>query len=514
MSYVFNAIEDALNGAAPSSGKQDIFNAGATAGPGGAAAGPADNTTRGIDDAPGAGNTGGATAGGETTAKQDTETTPAGANSAFLDRNKAEGSGLATQLRTKLQGNSDALQKEADDYYTTASGAGKAMNFDTPNIDKALSGDKDQTTALKSRLGATAPVVDSFKSNTSVKVPGLDDIQTDAGLQNYLTQSGSANYTKGQAGLDAMLLGQNSDFVKSRADLLRGQEALGKKQQTYQTDYSKKAQDQAAADFTAGTGAIKSYLGNQESTLDAAAKARMDAYNADIANLRSGGDAEYSKAQAAEALKALIANAHGAAPDLEQYLGQVNDVDAGQFFSAGSGANDINQFYDQPSADKYNMIESLLGGAGTRLPVGGLGARESFNASGYQGAVQTKAQALKDAADKAAADKAAAEAAAQAQAQAEAAAAQKAKDDAAAAAAAKQKAESNPQNTEYWNPATAPQNFNTTTQSKDNKNVPQQMNDISSKVADAGQRLDPIKGNPVSQAAAGARKKLKKYGIG
>jgi hypothetical protein len=510
MSYVFNAVEDQLNGGAQP-GKTDIFNAGGAATPPAAGQAPASapNTTRGIDDVPGSGNTGAAANGGQ---KEVTDTTPAGVNSAFLDRNKAEGSGLATQLKTKLQGNSDALQKEADDYFTTASGAGKAMNFDTPNIDKALSGDKDQAAALKSRLGAAAPTVDSFKSSTNVKVPGLNDIQTDAGLQNYLTQTGGANYTKGQAGLDAMLLGQNADFVKSRADLLRDQDALGKKQATLQTDYSKKAQDQASSDFTAGTGAIKSYLGGQESTLDDAAKAKMAAYNADLGNLRSGGDSAYSSAQAAEALKALIANAHGGAPDLEPYLGQVNDVDAGQFFSAGSDANDINQFYDQPSADKYNLIESLLGGGGTRLPAGGLGARESFDAAGYQGAVQSKATALKDAATKAAADKAAADAAAQAQTQAASDAAQKAKDDAAAALTAQEKAKANPQDPAYWNPGTTP-NFNTTTQSK-NQNAPQQLNSIAGKVGDATERLDPIKGNPIDQAAAKGRKTLKKYGIG
>jgi hypothetical protein len=416
MAYVFDSINQAVNGGGQAPSQSDIFNSTQPAANLSAqapqSAGTAMKTTTDAD----LNNIGPANTG---TAKTNQAAATNQNAAAAVAKNQSEYTGVPSNFSTAINKINSDLQSQADSYTQTQAAKGSAGNVDDATLQAAVSGNTDAGSKVRSRLNQAAPIVDPYQNSVNTAIPDLASLNTQAGLSNLLSRNAGAGYTSGLSNLDSMLMGQNQNFIKERQNLNDQQTALN--QRAANTDsVTNAAQAAANSNFQSGTGLITNYLNQQEAAIKANAANQMANYNSQQAKL-AGGDPAFVKAQQQAALAALQKQA--ASQPYEDYLSKVSDVDPSQYFSVAPQATDASQFYDQDAAQKYSTIEALLGNTGVAQlgSLAGLSApQESFNLTGYQQALGQGAQKLYASAQQEAAAK---EAAAQAQAQAAAKAA-------------------------------------------------------------------------------------------
>lgn len=392
MAYVFNAIDQSLNGSPTS--QSNIFNTGASAAEDSAALSGSSAPVKTTTEA----DLNGTIGSGSTSASRPGVTPQAfnqSANAAVA-KNTQEFKALPSQFQSQVGKINENLQNEANSYVKSAADkAGTDYTVDDATLSKAITGDQDAGARVSGVLRSTAPTVDAYKSSVDPTIKNLSSLNSQAGLSNLMSRGGAADYSSGMAGLDAMLMGQNKGFIAARQDLNNTQNALRDKVGDT-APVTKQAQDAATAKYQQGTGYAKDYLTQRENDIQAAAAKRMADYNAQLKALASNRSG-YVNDQRDAALEELIRSA-GKSPladDLStanQAFGIKNPNYADAYYRPGAAVADPTKFYDADSASRFNTIESLLGGGkNIAAYTGDLGPQQSFDKASYQKALQAKA---------------------------------------------------------------------------------------------------------------------------
>jgi hypothetical protein len=441
MAFVFNKINSLLN---PEDGqqKQDIFSGGQPA------TGSGEPQTQGMGTAPktttegdvGAPNAGATGVGGE---GQPVEAQQQTAAATALKKNKMSTPDFANRAQSEVDKASTALQDEANSYVANAKA--QKQDFDTGDLDKAVAGDADASGRARNYLTKAAAPVEQFSAKTDYDIEDIDQMSTDAGVENLLRRDAGAQYSGGESKYDMMLLNRTPEFGLIRSQLRNKQDTLRKTADTLKAEKTKEAQAAIEANLAAGKSAASGYLGTKAEAVRKAAADRAAQENAARAALRAGGAVD-TGADSQAAIDALVNdyNAGGNAR-MADFI-RNSGIDARQFVNV-AGDVSADDLYSGDEAGQFNNIMSLLGKQDAITAGKGAGSRTGFNLAGYKDAVNKAAMKNYDttiaeeraaAAAKAAAEKEAAEAAALAAQQktdADNAAAAKAAEDAVNAAA-------------------------------------------------------------------------------
>lgn len=390
MAYVFDSIDSALAGQTAGAGPQtDIFSAGAaSAAPGAQSAGGGEIKTTTDADMSGVSGGNSASLGGQPKA-----TINPNANAAVA-KNSAEFSAMPAQYQSSVDKINNDLQSQADTYMTAQTAKGTSGNVDQATLDNAINGDMTAGSTVSGRLAQAKPTADTYQNSVDTTIEDLAALNSGSGRAGVLARNAGTDYSSGMANLDSMLLGQNQNFIKSRQDLNETQSQL--KAKAAETEpVTAKAQAAIDSGFNSGTGYIKDYLGEREKAIQAAAAQRMAEYNTSLEGLRAGSG-DFINSQSAAAFDDLRKRADG--QEFGSYLStaakSLKPADLQQFYAPAAAASDASQFYTGDDATKFNLIESLLGGTNSIAAGNAMPASQSFNATGYQQAVQAKAQEL------------------------------------------------------------------------------------------------------------------------
>jgi len=443
MAYAFGKTMNALGQ------KQDIFN------PQGMA----------LDDADGAGGQGsnaegdlsggaGGTNTGESV-KQSNDVSSNAAVSANIGRVKSPAD--IKNLRASVDTTKSKLQQEADSYVAGVTGPKALSEGDKINLRMAVDSDyargdesafapqgvpvggpgeaaKNTIEYWAGQNAQSVKAVDPFKTDTQTSNQTIENLGTDAGIQNLLRRTGGAEYNAGEAAFDRALLSRDSGFQSEREDLLSAYGGLQNFGDELGDKTSKAGQDSANQ-------AYGDYLGNLRGTLEGwnldyqdAGRAREktieDQASRDLFDLKAGSAG--AAAASVNELKNDPANA-----EFKDFVAD-SGFDYGNYFESNYDPNQYGwqDYIGEDEAGTFNNIMGLLGKKDLYTPgakAGGYKKEElgSFDRDRFKGDVTARAQSEFKTAQEAAAAKAAEQEAAAA------AAAEAAEQEAAAAAAAK-----------------------------------------------------------------------------
>lgn len=396
MAYVFNKIDEALNGGAPTS-QSNIFNAGSvspdpTSGPTGSGSAVKTSTDTDLNGTIGS-SSGSAMAGGGLPKESFNQNV-----GAALAKNQANFSSLPAQYQTSVGKINQGLQDEANSYTTnqdTKTKADYSLGADT--IQKAMSGDAGAGTQVTGLLTKAKPQVDEFKSSVDTNIKDLSSLNSSAGLSNLLSRNAQSNYSGGMAGLDSMLLGQNKGFIQARQGLNNTQNDI-RARAADTAPITQKAQALAETNYKDGTGFVRDMLTTRQKEIQDKAIADQKAHNERIKGL-SSNNKDYVKQQQEQAIRDLLKSAQGQgfADDINAAAYSLQNRDpnfASQYYRAGSEVKDPSQFYNADNAQGFNLIESLLGESDNIAAGGPLGPDQSYDTKGFQTAVQARAQEI------------------------------------------------------------------------------------------------------------------------
>jgi hypothetical protein len=254
------------------------------------------------------------------------------------------------------QQNSGLAQRAAD--YSQAQKGKQNYGLDTSILDQAIGGESGARAKTSELLGrASANQADQFDPG-NVKVKDADLLNSDAGLKELAARGQGPQYTPGMAAFDSMLLRRDPGFQNQVQDLQRQSNELSAKAGTEKDRLEKEANTYGASQLKLAQDNAKGYLGSQsKAILDENANQALTA-NQGLKNLDLGkikGDAE---AQARAKAKADLDRQFGAGR-ADQILASIG-ANPGDYLKVANGY-DANQFYSDQDAQRYNMINSLLG---------------------------------------------------------------------------------------------------------------------------------------------------------
>ncbi len=267
--------------------------------------------------------------------------------------------------------------------------------------------------------------VDPFKSSINTVDPNVENLGTEAGVQELLRRNGGAEYSVGDSGFDAALLGQDSGFQQQRQDTMDAYRGLQGRNSDAAvqaiSDHGQAAHDTGRARYLESLrnnlmGLNNEYEGaarGRESAAEAAAAARqtellggaggmLDARAKELA--AAGGDyAPFYSTEGVDAGQYAHGNFDPEAAGWQDYLG---DEDAGRFnrvngllgnstvYGKGSRAGGYSDS-DLVSYDTQGMNEALTSGAQSRF------AQDAGEKAAATAAAETaKTEAAKAEADK------------------------------------------------------------------------------------------------------------------
>ncbi len=277
-----------------------------------------------------------------------------------------------------------AVQDEADNYVKNAKATTYAAN--DADIDSYIANSADQNNAVNKLRGTGAVSADRFKSKQDLTMANVDQLQTDAGVQEALRNEGGADYNAGMGAFDLAALRRTPGFDQIRANLLTQRDATRKKADEYGNTKTAEAQAAMDANLASAKSGLKSGLESRETAMEAALKAKADAANQAATAGRAG---DISK----QAMDARL-EAMGQTPQemgLSYYLDNAK-VDPNQFYQ--DQTTDWHDLIGQDDASKFNNIMAGLGrsDADSQFTAGGGAKSNKFDKGAYENALLSAAQ--------------------------------------------------------------------------------------------------------------------------
>lgn len=203
----------------------------------------------------------------------------------------------------------------------------------------------------------------AFEAKTNTDFRDVQDLATDAGVQNLLRRRGDAEYTAGEAAFDAGLLRQDPRFQEQRRQVLDANKDLVDTKAKLEAESQGKAQNARNANFNTWKDAITRHLDEIAKGYRTDALRREAAFDADLDT-----PANYANTQADEVLRDLKAD-----PQFASLANQLSleGIDVGGFVQAGMNPDQTSaeQFYTPEEAARFSKILDLLGRGGER-PLG------------------------------------------------------------------------------------------------------------------------------------------------
>lgn len=415
MSYSFDNVMSMLGKGPKQQDKADIFGGQSGGGAQGAQGGLGSSTE---------GELGGASGGGDVAnAKSGTAQAPSDVSSSAAFRSNI-GKTAAPNLgaiKNGVDSKNQALDNEANTYLTNRADLqpDKLSDSDVDQLHGAIdkgytakpSGDgptpfetgaqpRDSIGYWSSVANGQVEKVDPFKSAVDLKDSTVENLGTDAGVQNLLRQGQNAEYNIGDAAFDGALLGQDQTFQQGRQDIMDRYHGVQNKQNTMGDEVTKKAQqasDSARGSYLAD---LKSKLGGFQSQFtDEAMKQERDleesAGQRQIAMLNKGSNYVSDEAKALGGV--------AADPMASFYSGE--GVDPSKFVTGNfdRNTNDWKSYLNDDQALRFNNIFSLLGSKdiyGKGNKAGGIDDSElvNYDKAGLDAALQGGAKTRSEAA--------------------------------------------------------------------------------------------------------------------
>lgn len=381
MAYIFNSINNALG--KDKSVKQNIFDPSQNPNqPAGDASG------MGMGQAPKTSTEGEMAGGGSTGTQQSAEGMPQDTKAndqRIVRQNKMGVPKFANQAEQDIGAAEKGLQDEANAY--TQKAAATDFKVGESDIEKAIGNDEAAGRTVRDRLGADASMegarYEGFKPTTNLNVADIDAMRTEEGTKGLLRRNAGANYNAGESAFDMMLLNRTPEFNAIRSSLGQRQDALAKQGGDFQTSKTDEARKAVETNYKAAQDQVRSSLGSKSGELLKAQEAEASAENAARAELRKTGNPALAKQKSDEVLARMKSENAGNDPLLAQLLGSGAGVNAADFYNV-AGDVDYTSAIDDKEAARFNQINALLGKNDSWAAGGGLGDRETFDATGFQ----------------------------------------------------------------------------------------------------------------------------------
>ncbi len=284
MAYAYNSIDELLNNQEQQ--KQNIF--GSSQG-GNAPQGQDGGVKTSTEGDVGSGGGGSSTPQGQnnnsnTVTDEQSQTTEAGKAAVKANTGKTAQPKVFNDIQSQIEANNQKLQDQANSYVSTQK-TKQNYAIDNSNIDKAISGDSDQNSKVRSLLNRqTIDNVEAFDpGDVSVKDSSL--VNTNAGLQQLVSRGQGPQYTQGMGAFDLQTLRRTPEF-ENIISMIRGNEAnLEKTARDYTAAKPKEVADYGTANLANAQKASREFLGNMSHDLQGANEDEARVYNDALAAL-------------------------------------------------------------------------------------------------------------------------------------------------------------------------------------------------------------------------------------
>ncbi len=197
-----------------------------------------------------------------------------------------------------------------------------------------------------------------------LSVPNVDQLNTDAGLRNIVSQGQSPRYTAGQAAFDQAALEKSPDFINQVQGLKKQAGDLQNNIATTTAQTQQQAQTDAAAKLAAAQASTKNYLLAERGGLTSSIQGKADAANTSLQGLDLNSILQGSLNQATPDIQGIAEQKFGGLrvdPQFQQALanlkGNLNPAD----YVTPHAAYTAQDFVNPDQATTWNQINGLLG---------------------------------------------------------------------------------------------------------------------------------------------------------
>lgn len=307
-------------------------------------------------------------------------------------------------LEAGLAQKEGALDTGEDQYLQTY----KQTDFglDPSTIEQATLGQQASFDKLSGLLTQETPgyLPETFEAGRT-DTPGIQDIQTEGGLAEYLKRQGGSQYSAGEGDYDVARLTANPQFQAARLNLGRREDVLTDRAAELERTLPGQAEDILLENLQKAQGGARGGLSGLQQDLRGTLQGRKEDLLAQLAELRAQTPelAEEQAILAREELAKRIPDERG----LDDYiLGNELGIDPSKYFNVGIGGPiraqslDPSSFANALDAAQWNRIQGLLGTGGTAMEAGGeFGDLTRFHAQPYQQALERAAREAYEAAN-------------------------------------------------------------------------------------------------------------------
>lgn len=295
------------------------------------------------------------------------------------------------RLESGIQGREQELQKASDDYLGKFKQTDYGLAPET--VQKATTGDAGALDKVSGLLGRGAPgeIPGAFEA-PDVMTPGVQDIQTAGGLEQYLRRQAGPQYTAGEGAFDVSALSRSPEFMQARDELGRREAALGAQADELSTGIGQQASDILAENLSGAQGDVRGQLGDLRFDLNTALEAQRQAKIEELAALQAQSP-ELAAEAAGDARTNLFSRLAPEDAHLKDLIMGGGDlVDASQYYDVYDDPITKQNVASEQQAYQYNLINDLLGGGGEAFQQQGLSDLSGFDQSAYQQALLNAAR--------------------------------------------------------------------------------------------------------------------------
>lgn len=289
-------------------------------------------------------------------------------------------------LGESLSEKESALDTGADAYLNTFKQTDFGLDEDT--IKAATTGDDEAFSKVAGLFSRGAPDIPDGFEVPDVTTPGIADIQTEGGLEQYLRRQAGPQYTAGEGSYDVATLARSPEFQQAITDLGGREERLGLRADDLAYNLPIQAGDILGTNLTTAQDAATAGLTGLQGGINQDILAALSAAQAERDALRLPG--RYSNEAFAEAARAKSALADQT-PDTENLdsliLGNELGLDPTDYYTVSKDPLTEQMVTTQSQADQLNKIAELLGVGGDTAVAGQLPEYSSFDTDAYQQAL-------------------------------------------------------------------------------------------------------------------------------
>jgi hypothetical protein len=281
---------------------------------------------------------------------------------------------FTNRIKNDLTTADQKLQQEADSYMSTAKTDADGYKLDDAALDKAVAGDMDAQTRIKSGITAEKRDYEDFIPQTKTEYEDVTNLGSSQGLNALLGKEARGQLSGREIAFDRSVLERSPEFIAIREALQGQQSALSEKAGGYKENKTTEAQKlidesiKGAKDF-ATTG-----LQTRDKTLREMNQSEADAINAERKKMRESGVPQEAIDRIL-GIKGQLAAEFDDTMRLDDLINS-SDVDASKFltFADDVGMNDM---VDENEAIRFNNIMMLLGNGGQSV-IAGKGAGDAY----------------------------------------------------------------------------------------------------------------------------------------